>query len=84
MVCPGFIKTEVSIHALTADGSEQGSMDRAQDRGMSPEACARRVVRAVEAGRAEVRGGGQGGGAVRRAPSVPGVYRRLIRRVRVT
>jgi short-subunit dehydrogenase len=84
MVCPGFIKTEVSIHALTADGSEQGSMDRAQDRGMSPEVCARRVVRAVEGGRAEVLVGGKEVWAVRLARFFPGLYRRLIRRVRVT
>jgi dehydrogenase/reductase SDR family member 7B len=84
MVCPGFIRTEVSIHALTADGSEQGSMDRAQERGMSPEACARRVVRAVEAGRAEVLVGGKEVWAVRLARFFPGLYRRLIRRVRVT
>lgn len=84
LVCPGFIRTEVSIHALTADGSEQGSMDRAQERGMSPEACARRIVRAVEAGRAEVLVGGKEVWAVRLARFFPGLYRRLIRRVRVT
>lgn len=84
MVCPGFVRTEVSIHALTGDGSEQGSMDRAQERGMSPEDCARRIVRAAEAGRAEVLVGGKEVWAVRLARLFPGLYRWLIRRVRVT
>ena len=84
MVCPGFIKTEVSIHALTGDGSEQGSMDRAQDRGLSAAACARRIVQAVEAGREEVLIGGKEVWAVRVARLFPGLFRRIIRRVRVT
>jgi dehydrogenase/reductase SDR family member 7B len=84
MVCPGFIKTEVSLHALTAEGTEQGTMDRAQERGMSPEECARRIVRAVERGRDEILVGGKEVWAVRLARLFPGLYRRLIRRVRVT
>ncbi len=84
MVCPGFVRTEVSLHALTADGSEQGTMDRAQERGMSPETCARRIVRAVEREKDEVLVGGVEVWAVRLARFFPGLYRRLIRRVRVT
>lgn len=84
VVCPGFIRTEVSIHALTGDGTPQGTMDRAQSRGMSPEACAGRIVRALERDEDEVLVGGKEVWAVRLERFFPGLFRRLIRRVRVT
>jgi short-subunit dehydrogenase len=84
MVCPGFVRTEVSIHALTGDGSPQGTLDRAQARGMSAEECARRIVRALDRGADEVLVGGKEVWAVRLERFFPGLFRRLIRRVRVT
>lgn len=84
LVCPGFIHTELPLHALTGDGSPQGTMDRAQSRGMSPEACAGRIVRALDRDEAEVLVGGKEVWAVRVDRFFPGIFRRLIRRVRVT
>ena len=84
MVCPGFIRTEVSHHALTADGTPQGTLDRAQAEGMSAEACARRIVAAVEAGRDEVLVGGPERFAVLAWRLSPAFFRRLVRRARVT
>lgn len=84
MVCPGFVRTDVSRNALTADGSPQGSMDRAQARGMSSEECARRITRAVVQGRDEVLVGGKERFAVLLWRLSPSLYRRLIRRARVT
>lgn len=84
LVCPGFIRTEISIHALTADGAPQGSLDRAQERGMSPEVCAEKIVRAVDRGRDEVLIGGKEIWAVRLDRFFPALFRRMIRRVRVT
>lgn len=84
MVCPGFVHTRITHNALTADGSPQGTLDRAQAEGMSADECARRIVAAVEAGRDEVLIGGK----ERFAPLLwrlsPALYRRLIRRARVT
>ena len=46
MLCPGFIATPLTQSALTADGSAfQG--DGNKDKAMSPEACARSMIRAV-------------------------------------
>jgi len=84
MVCPGFIRTQLTYHALMADGSPQGSMDRAQAAGMSPDDCARRIVRAVERERREVLVGGRERWAVLLKRLAPGLFARLIRRVRVT
>lgn len=84
LVCPGFIRTQVSVNALTADGTAQGTMDRAQAEGMSPEACARQIVRALDRGKDEVLIGGKEVWAVHLHRLLPGLYRHLIRRVRVT
>jgi short-subunit dehydrogenase len=84
LVCPGFIRTAITLHALTGDGSPQGTMDRAQKRGMPPAVCAERIVRAVERGKDEILVGGKDRFAVYVKRFVPGLFNRAIRRVRVT
>ena len=42
MVCPGFIKTDISKNALVGDGSPQNSMDDGQENGMSPSELAKK------------------------------------------
>lgn len=84
MACPGFIRTRVSYNALTADGTPQDTMDRAQENGMSPEECARKIARAIEKGRAEVLVGGWEKVAVWAWRFCPPLYRFLIRRMKVT
>lgn len=54
VVCPGRILTNVSLHALKADGSEYGIMDHAQANGISARECAARIVKAVRRNRKEV------------------------------
>lgn len=54
IVCPGRIMTDISLHALTKDGTEHGIMDHAQQHGISARTCANRIVRAVERGRKEI------------------------------
>lgn len=84
LVCPGFVRTEISIHARTADGSPQGTMDEAQAQGMTPEACAAEILDAVAHRKAEVLLGGKERWAVHLARFFPGVFRRVIRRAKVT
>lgn len=43
LVCPGFIRTEVSRNAITADGGRHGRMDAAQDKGMDAMRCAEQI-----------------------------------------
>jgi dehydrogenase/reductase SDR family protein 7B len=59
LVCPGFIKTKVSINALTADGTPQGTMDSAQDNGMSAEDCAVQIIDAIRRNKEEIYIGGK-------------------------
>ena len=84
LICPGFIRTAITLNALTADGTPQGTMDRAQAHGMAPADCAERIVRAVERGRDEVLIGGRERFAVYLKRFLPGLFNRVIRKARVT
>lgn len=84
LACPGFVRTEITLHALTGDGSEQGTMDDAQEHGMAPEVCAERIVRAAENGKREVLIGGKEVWAVRLHRFFPGLFHRMIRTAKVT
>lgn len=54
LVCPGFIKTQVSINAVKGDGSAHAVMDANQEKGMSAEACAEKIWDGVERGAEEI------------------------------
>lgn len=53
IVCPGFIKTEISKSALTKDGLKHAKMDQAQQGGLSPEKCSEIYIKAIEKNRKE-------------------------------
>jgi len=59
LICPGFIKTSLSINAETKDGTPYGIMDKAQENGLSPEACAAEIVTAIRLNKEEVYIGGK-------------------------
>ncbi len=50
LVLPGFIRTQVSVNALTADGGAQGSMTDLHANGMHPVHCTPRLVQAEPPG----------------------------------
>ena len=84
IACPGFVRTPLPIHALTGDGTPQGTMDRAQRNGLDPARVARRVARAIERGEDELLIAGREGLAVHLHRFFPGLFRRIIRKARVT
>ncbi|HRI10109.1 MAG TPA: SDR family NAD(P)-dependent oxidoreductase, partial [Nannocystaceae bacterium] len=84
MVLPGYIRTELPMHALVGDGSAQGRMDRAQLEGMAAERCARKIARAIARRRAEVVIGGREVAGVYVHRLFPALFRWLLPRVRVT
>lgn len=49
-IFPGFIQTNVSINALTGDGSTQGTMDEATNKGLTATTFAKQVVKALAKG----------------------------------
>jgi len=54
IVCPGFIKTNVSLNALTANGTPQGKMDEGQNNGVLPEDCAQQILAAIKQNKEEI------------------------------
>lgn len=58
LICPGYIKTNVSINAMTGTGATHGKMEDGQAKGMSAERCAWRILRAIKWNREEVYIGG--------------------------
>ena len=58
-IFPGFIQTNVSINALTGDGSAQGSMDEATSNGLTAADFAKQVVKALTKGEEYIIVGGK-------------------------
>jgi dehydrogenase/reductase SDR family protein 7B len=83
MICPGFIKTNVSINALTGNGSPLKEMDDAQAKGMSAEDCAWQIYKAIESKKEEVLIGGKEKYAVYLKRLFPSVFSRILRKAKV-
>ncbi len=83
LICPGFIRTNVSVNALTADGTALNEMDQAQANGMSPEKCAAQIFRAMESQKEEVYIGGKETYAVYLKRFIPGIFSKVLRRSNV-
>jgi short-subunit dehydrogenase len=54
MICPGYIKTNISLHALGPDGKPTGIMDDNQAYGIPVDTCADSILKAVEKKKAQV------------------------------
>ncbi|MDO7745139.1 MAG: short-chain dehydrogenase, partial [Pedobacter sp.] len=59
LICPGYIKTNISLNAVTADGSKHDVMDQNQENGMSPATCANQIIEAIKNNKEEVYIGGK-------------------------
>lgn len=59
LVCPGFIKTNVTKNALTADGSKYNKVDDALKKGMPPEEFAKKLLPKLAKKKMEVYIGGR-------------------------
>jgi short-subunit dehydrogenase len=51
VVCPGFIRTDISLSALSGDGAKHAKMDPELARGMPVDECARQILQGVAARR---------------------------------
>jgi short-subunit dehydrogenase len=54
MVCPGYIRTEISLSALRGDGRRHAKMDSELAQGMPADECARQILRGVARKKKEI------------------------------
>lgn len=54
IVCPGRIRTNISLNAITKDGSAHNKIDRGQAKGISAETCAQKIMRAIKRNKKEI------------------------------
>lgn len=84
VICPGYVRTDITKNALTGDGSTYDQMGEAQSKAMSAETFARKAADAIAHDAAEVMIGGPEVWAARLQPFFPRVYNYLVRRVKST
>ncbi len=84
VISPGFVRTEITKNALTADGSTYDQIGDAQSKAMAPDEFARKAADAIANNREDTMIGGPEVWAARFAPLLPRVYSYLVRRVKST
>ena len=81
VVCPGRVKTNISLHALGKDGKPHGKMDAGQAGGITPEKCAYQILKAVRKNKREVLVGGKELIMPRLKQYFPGLFYKLVVRI---
>ncbi|MHB9055787.1 MAG: SDR family oxidoreductase [Paludibacteraceae bacterium] len=84
MVCPGRVKTNISFNALEADGSKHAQMDEGQADGITAEKAARKIVKAIKKQKSEVLVGGKELLMVYIKRFLPGLSRKMVRKIKST
>ena len=84
LVCPGFVRTEISLHALTGSGSPYAAMDASQAAGLAPEKCAAQILAGLDRRKDEIIVGGRETRYVLLHRFFPALFRRAIRTFKVT
>lgn len=54
LVCPGFVNTNISLNALTGNGTVQNTMDKATKNGIAPNVFAEKMINAIQKKKQEV------------------------------
>lgn len=80
IVCPGKIKTSISLNAVTSDGKKHNEMDPSHENAMSPEACAAEIIKGVIKNKEEIFIGGKEIVMVKIKRFFPGLFATLIRK----
>ena len=79
LVCPGYIQTPISLHALGPEGQVHGKMDENQQKGMAPDEFVRQLLRAVSQQKEEVYIGGPETYGIYLKRFLPGLLSRILR-----
>ena len=82
IICPGRVRTNISLGALGPDGRPQEIMDRGQQKGVTPESCAMDIINGIRKHKRDVYTGGSSVGMVYIKRYLPWLAYRLIRKVK--
>ena len=80
---PGFVKTNVSLNALTEKGDASNTMDDGQENGLTAVECGKQIIHAITKEKEEVRVGGKETIAILLKRFMPVVFSRIIRKANV-
>ncbi|MBX2915643.1 MAG: SDR family oxidoreductase [Cyclobacteriaceae bacterium] len=84
LICPGWIKTNITLHAVTGDGSKLNQMDGSTKTGMPADVFAVKALVAIARKKEEVYiGGFKEGLAIVLKRFMPGMFSRIIRKAKV-
>ena len=81
VICPGYVRTEITRAALGEGGGAHGKTSSAIEAGLSPEKVAKGIVSAIESGRHELVIGGKETAGVYLSRWAPSLVRRLAPRL---
>lgn len=81
IISPGRIRTNISLNALTKDGTVHGQMDPGQLNGMPAEKCANQIVRGIAKGKKDVLIGGKELLLVYIHRFLPFLYHRIVSKI---
>lgn len=84
LICPGYVATNVSVNALTGNGSKQNSMDEATANGLDSATAAKRMLKAIKKEQHEAYIGNKEIMAIYLKRFLPKVFAGIIKRTKVT
>lgn len=80
IVCPGKVKTAVSINAVTSQGTRHNTMDESHVSAMSAEACAKIILKGIRAEKEEIYVGGRELLLIKIRRFFPSLFSKLVRK----
>ncbi|EJL67453.1 SDR family oxidoreductase [Chryseobacterium populi] len=83
VICPGFIQTRISMNAITGDGSPQGTMDDATQKGMPVQVFAGKMLNAIEKKKYQAAIGGREVMGIFLKRFFPSLLAKIIRKAKV-
>src|ERR1039458_9254417 len=80
IICPGYVKTNVSLNSINEKGEKYNQMDKGQEKGMDPNIAAKKILKAIRKNRFETFFGGTELLAIILKRFLPSLFYRLILR----
>lgn len=84
LVCPGYVKTDVTRNAIEGDGSRHGKMGKGQENGMEPNLFAEKLLPKIEKEQEEIYIGGKEIMGVYLKRFAPTLLNKILRKSEVT